>query len=187
MISQDIVNEVWRSIDGYINYQVSNIGRIRNCNNGRILKPSQRNGYLQIGLITAEGKQQHHRIHRLVAGEFLEQPDDECRKFVDHIDGNRLNNTVNNLRWATATENSRNRKKVSNPTSSKNKGVNWYADSKKWRARIQTDTQRLHIGYFDNEIDAAKAYNNKAIELFGEFASLNDLEDDASTATSSNA
>ena len=45
-----IVNETWKSIDGYINYQVSNLGRIRNANTGRILRPGNSNGYNVVAL-----------------------------------------------------------------------------------------------------------------------------------------
>ena len=72
-MDQVIINEEWRSIDGYINYQVSNRGRVRKSNTGRILKQRKnRDGYYQIGLY-CDSKNKIHQAHRLVANEFLEK------------------------------------------------------------------------------------------------------------------
>lgn len=90
---------------------------------------------------------------------------------VDHIDGNGLNNRGSNLRLCTVSENLRNRQ----PTraGSKYKGVSFRKQRNKWRAEITLNGRHYHIGLFDNETDAAKAYDRKAAELFGEFAYLN--------------
>ena len=79
-----IINEEWRSISEYINYQVSNIGRIRNISTGRILKPrSETNGYLRICLCENSIKKKIG-IHRIVAYEFIENPNNKT--YIDHID-----------------------------------------------------------------------------------------------------
>ena len=62
--------------------------------------------------------------------------------------------------------------------SSKFKGVSWFKRTEKWKAQIQYRKKVIHLGYFKDEIDAAKAYNAKAIELFGEYACLNKIDDD---------
>ena len=62
-------------------------------------------------------------------------------------------------------------------TSSKYKGVSWHKRIKRWSAKINYRKQAIHLGYFKDEIDAAKAYNAKAIELFGEYACLNKIDD----------
>ena len=104
-----IINEEWRSIDGYINYQVSNIGRVRNANNGRMLKLSLKHlGYYDVGL-SKEGKQHIFQVHRLVAKEFLENPDHLNYYTVDHIHRDNINNKVYNLRYATISQNGFNR------------------------------------------------------------------------------
>jgi len=104
-------------------------------------------------------------IHRVI----MDAPD---HLFVDHIDHNGLNNTKANLRLCTLAQNMRNTRPIKG-TSSKYKGVSWNKDAKKWRTVIRLNTKSQHIGHFENEIDAAKAYDKKAAELFGEFAHLN--------------
>jgi hypothetical protein len=89
---------------------------------------------------------------------------------VDHIDGNGLNNCRSNLRICTIVENQRNSKGWSK--TSRYKGVSW-SKKNKWASAISLNFKRIHLGYFDNEIEAAKAYDKKAAELFGEFAYLN--------------
>lgn len=93
---------------------------------------------------------------------------------VDHIDGNTLNNERPNLRVATDAENSHNTQKRRTPgLTSQYKGVCWNAYKRKWAAAIQANYKRLILGYFDSEVDAAKAYDVEARKQFGEFARLN--------------
>ena len=92
---------------------------------------------------------------------------------VDHIDGDGLNNTRNNIRLANNSQNNINKGKSSIVSSSVYKGVSWRSGCKKWRAYIKVDGQQIHIGYFYNQIDAAQAYDKAAKEYFGEFAKLN--------------
>lgn len=56
------------------------------------------------------------------------------------------------------------------------KGVSWNKATSKWRAYIQKDGKLHHLGLFTDEIEAAKAYNKAATEMFGEFANLNKIE-----------
>lgn len=93
---------------------------------------------------------------------------------VDHIDGNRLNNQRYNLRACLPSGNSRNRKLRCDNTSGY-KGV--LATANRWRATIGINGKSHHIGVFDNIIDAARAYDKKAREVFGEFAKLNFPDD----------
>ena len=79
------------------------------------------------------------------------------------------------MRWASKSENNMNMSKQQKPCSSKYKGVYYDKDKQKWRARITTDTKTIHIGYFLTELDAARAYNTNATELFSAFAHLNIL------------
>ena len=166
-----IINEVWRSIDGHVNYQVSNVGRIRNANTGKVLRGiSHTEGYLHVKLTGTQGRRNEF-IHRLVAHEFIDNPD--SKRCVDHINHDKTDNTVNNLRWATHSENSKNMSKR-NHTSSKYLGVCcWDPRRRKWCASIKTKKPARHVGYFDIEADAAKAYDEQAILEHGGYANLN--------------
>lgn len=97
---------------------------------------------------------------------------DPTSQEVDHINGNGLDCRRGNLRLCTKSENQRNRRPNQNGTSGY-KGVGWYKKYNCWRVRIQVNGKKQHIGYFDNEIDAATAYDNAAKQLHGEFARLN--------------
>jgi hypothetical protein len=90
----------------------------------------------------------------------------------DHIDFNGLNNQRYNLREATHLENMLNRKSKIN-SSSNYKGVYWRKDNKIWGAKINLKGNQIHLGFFLDEIEAAKTYDKKAKELFGQFAYLN--------------
>lgn len=90
----------------------------------------------------------------------------------DHIDRNPLNNSLLNLRVSTFQQNCRNRRYSKEGQSSMYKGV--YASKGKWCASIQDLTRhRIHLGYFDSELEAAVVYDAAAREYHGEFAVLN--------------
>lgn len=109
------------------------------------------------------------RIHR----EILEYYGyDIVGTYVDHIDGNPLNNTKSNLRIATRSQNLSNRKKPINNTSGY-KGVSWRKKDKFYEAYITSNTKRIRLGCFSNPEDAARAYDKAARELHKEFAVLN--------------
>ncbi len=91
---------------------------------------------------------------------------------VDHINHNGLDNRKKNLRLCTRAENNRNRRSFNNK-SSKYKGVSWDKQRKLFLACIRCNGKYYNLGRFKSEITAAKAYDKKAKELFGEFACLN--------------
>jgi hypothetical protein len=94
---------------------------------------------------------------------------------VDHIDGDRLNNTRENLRLATLKENRRNNGAyVCNKSGYK--GVTWHKKAGKWVAGITVDNKRVYLGLHSDPRDAARAYNEAAKVHFGEFAKLNDID-----------
>ncbi|WP_420796654.1 AP2 domain-containing protein [Brevibacillus agri] len=93
-------------------------------------------------------------------------------EFVDHIDGNKLNNVRSNLRLATKAGNQRNQRIRSDNTSGF-RGVYWCKKSGKWRAQITVNNKRIALGSYDDAASAASAYNEAALRLHGEFAKIN--------------
>jgi len=94
-------------------------------------------------------------------------------KIVDHKYGDGLNNRKVNLRIVTKAQNQLNRRKTTAKTTSKYKGVHFDKCKNKYRVAISCNYKRTFLGYFVNEIDAAKAYDEAAKKYHGEFAVLN--------------
>jgi len=105
-------------------------------------------------------------MHRVI----IDVPDN---LFVDHINHNGLDNRKANLRPATPADNARYARYPKINTSSKYRGVWYNKQIKKWRAAILVNCKRKHLGYFKNEIDAAKAYDKAAKLYYKDFAILN--------------
>jgi len=91
---------------------------------------------------------------------------------VDHKDRNIFNNQKENLRTCNSSQNNINKEKSVYNTSGY-KGVTFYKPTKKWRAQIKFKYKAMHIGYYENLEEAARAYDRAAIKYFGEFAYLN--------------
>lgn len=93
---------MWKTIEAHPNYEVSDYGCVRHkahyAKNEHIMRPNSVNGYLYVTL-----DKKVYRVHRLVAEAFLPNPDGLPQ--VNHLDGDKWNNTVQNLEWCTAKEN----------------------------------------------------------------------------------
>ena len=83
---------------------------------------------------------------------------------IDHINGNGLDNRRENLRIVTCRQNMQN---LHIPKSSKHPGVDWNRQKKKWRAYIHLNKRKRHLGFFDDEIEAATAYRVACVVLTG--------------------
>ena len=127
-----------------------------------------------IRLIINNRRQIEMRMHRDVMG---------CKykdgKQVDHEDRDGLNCQRYNLRFSTHSQNMANRQPKKNGTS-KYLGLSFDKRKKSWEVKIQHNKKSIRLGYFKNEADGAKAYNEKAKELHGKFASLNVINDTSS-------
>lgn len=102
---------------------------------------------------------------------------DDFKHVYDHKDRDFLNNQRDNLKICNRSQNQANREKYDlkriTPTTSVYKGVSW--TSNKWAARIGANGIRKYLGLFENEEEAAAAYNKAALEIYGEFACLNKI------------
>ena len=133
----------------------------KRVNAGDIAGTCKLNGYLQIMI-----NYKFYLCHRLawlyIYGEFP-------NGILDHIDGNRANNKIFNLRQATSRQNNINAK-LSKRNTSGVKGVYWHTQNKKWYAQININGKNKHIGFF-NDIDSAKKSVMETREKYhGEFA-----------------
>ena len=146
-----------KDIPGYEGlYAVDDSGNVYSykCGRTRLLKPSiNGRGYYMVNL-HKDKAQKTFGVHRLVAKAFL--PDFEETLEIDHVDRNKLNNNLSNLRMVTHQENMFNRNV---------KGYTWHKKAKKFRAYIAINAEKIHLGLFDKEEDARAAYL-KAKEVY---------------------
>jgi hypothetical protein len=160
-VVDSVVEERWLPIDE--NYHVSDLGRVKSFvkyKDGRIMKPKiKKNGYCELSL-SSNGVKKSYTVHRLILQAFL--PINEIKQ-VNHKNHIKTDNRLENLEWCNCSENLRFRKKREG-CSSQYIGVCWDKQNKKWVASCCINKKRIHIGYFDDERDAARAYNEFVIK-----------------------
>lgn len=135
-------------------------------------------GYVR-GVVNVGDKQIEWGLHHAVLG-IPAGTQHENSLAVDHENRNPLDNRVCNLRNGTYSHNGQNSTKQvrkGRPTTSKFKGVSWNTIEKKWKASITKDSKPIHLGWFSEEVEAAKTYDKKALEIFGEYALTNKMMD----------
>jgi len=156
------------TIKNFSRYEINQKGEIYNKSTNFQLKGTLvKAGYIKVHIINdTTGKAQILFLHRLVAETFLENPNDYDE--IDHIDNNKTNNNVENLRWCTRSQNATNRENYSRnkkgAPEKKFKFVSWEKRAKKWRGTIRINGKLKHIGMSDNDeemyIMCLKVLNN---------------------------
>lgn len=158
---------MYSPIKGYENYVICSNGSIFSIKSRKHLKARNNGrGYLHVGLCK-NGRQNMYLIHRLIAVHFIENPHN--KPYIDHIDGNRSNNDLNNLRWVFMDQNSHNAKKRKDNTSNI-KGVSWNKNANKWTVQIKFRSKQYYGGLFIDIQDAQNKAIEMRIELHGDFA-----------------
>jgi hypothetical protein len=162
--------ETFIKIEGFENYEISNFGDVMHTDSGYVLCTYiDKGGYKNVTLKDNDSTRLYTKlVHRLVASAFIHNPIN--KPIVDHVDGNRINNCLHNLRWALVSENNYNRNVVAKENTSGYTGVNWHSYYKKWKARIKHQGKDIEIGLYDTIDEAIKARCVKAHQLFGDFA-----------------
>ena len=161
------MKEQWKPIEGYdFKYEISNFGRIKSFwlePTGRIIRNNLNSqGRYRVRLAYL-GKRRSHRISRLVAQHFL--PDWNPELQVDHINGDKGDNSSTNLRMMTSSENNRAFRSKARGMTSKYRGVSWHKMSRKWLSQIKTKEKVTYIGTFESEYEAARAWNAVAQKM----------------------
>lgn len=173
----------YRQLEEYPKYEVNEFGQVRNIKSGKLLKPNKINGYLYVCLYSAEEKKRKLVfVHRLVGSVFLgittklkKDVPLSGQYVIDHIDGNKENNNLCNLRIANRSDNihcSPNRKSKSS-TGFIGVSSSYGKSPKPWRARISQFKKQKHLGYFNTKLEASEAYKKASLLLYGEFSNQN--------------
>lgn len=143
--------ENWKTINNYPNYEISTIGRVRNKKTKRILIQSNRGNYLCISL-SKNNVSKSFNIHRIVGENFL--PNFFGKKTIDHINRNKKDNRLINLRWATMKEQSQNRISIYKGGYIQHRTKNcfrlcWQIDNKKFSKNFKT---KQEAEYFKSKL-----------------------------------
>lgn len=148
-------------INGYEDYYTINEeGMIYSIKNKMLLKPYNNRGYLAVDLCV-DGVKKRFLIHRLVAQQFL--PNSDNHQVIDHIDRNKHNNDVKNLRWTTQSINTRNWERKTNNSGYPNIYITKYGT---YNVRINLDNKRIYDKSFKT-LDEALSERDCAFDFYG--------------------
>ena len=135
----------------------------RGIKKGGLVGSVKSDGYIGVGA-SIDKKFKLLKAHRIAWFIFYK----ELPNVIDHINGDRADNRITNLRNCTQQENTRNQKQKKG-SKSKYKGVSWNKILNKWQSKICVNNLSIHLGYFNKEEQASEAYEVKAKEIFKEF------------------
>ena len=176
------IPEIFTKIYGFENYAVSTAGRVKNTRTNRVLIPVIRNGYHCVNL-SINNQRKSVLVHRLVLGNFkfnetllLDKKEDKTKikTCVDHINGNKSDNRLSNLRYASKIENGQNSKKSSRNKSGV-KGVSIDSERGQFLSAIVFNKERIYIGRYKTLEEAADARREVARRLFGSFCHSSEI------------
>jgi hypothetical protein len=138
--------EEWKTVQGFDRYEVSNFGSVRVIASQKIRKHYiSHDGYCYMTL--ASDKKRSTKVHRLVAQAFLPNPENKPQ--VDHIDGNKQNNYVENLRWSTNSENMNAFRPLHVNNTSGHKCIHYSDKRKKYCFQKSINGKNTNLGRFD--------------------------------------
>ena len=164
------VQEIWKTIPNNTNYKVSDIGNLKSINrigNSRWGKASLK-GKILNQHFTIKGYKRaclngsKFLVHQLVAIAFLNHKPEETDLVVNHINFDKSDNRLKNLEIITNRENC-NKKHIESV--SKYVGVDFMKGRNKWRSRISINNKQIHLGFFNTELEASGAYQNKLKQI----------------------
>lgn len=151
------MKEIWKTIEGYPDYMVSSMGRVKSLWFGKekfMKLRKDKDGYLLVNF-HKDKKQTTHKIHRLVATHFIYNP--ENKPCIDHINTDRTDNRVENLRWVDCKENNNNpltKRHISNGKYGKNRGKDHY----KSKPILQFNKNNEFVKKWNNAQDVAREW-----------------------------
>lgn len=159
-LTKEFLNSIFEFKDGYLRWKVARPGGIVT---GDRAGTSQANWYIAVNFFG-----HRDRAHRIVW--MMNNGPIPDGYTVDHRDNDPSNNHIDNLRLATHSQNTANRRKVHAVNKSGYKGVFWVSHARKWRAQIKMNGKCKSLGYFDTPEQGHEAYKIAANILHGEFA-----------------
>jgi hypothetical protein len=164
------MEEIYKDVEGFPHYEVSNLGNVRHKKRKQILKPREnkkKGTYIcfEVHLADETKIQKNQKIHRLVANAFIPNPENKTE--IDHIDRNPANNRVDNLRWTTRAENMINCSLRSDNISG-HRGIYFVKQRQKWVICYEFEKKKHYGGQYDTFEEAVANYKDPSNLKSGE-------------------
>lgn len=164
-LSKDMANSLFKYCDGRLLWKSLGRGRKKHDITAKV-----KDGYIVVGF-----NYKCYKVHRIIW--IMHNGDIPKGHLIDHINGIRDDNRIENLRVVSPSQNQHNRRKRNLNKTVKYKGVSFKKRENTFQASISLNYKYIHIGSFRSAEDAARAYNVAAKKYFGEHACLNEVPD----------